>query len=238
MVTGACGAIGKATALRLQKAGARCILMDRDTKALTALALEMGDTTLAVNVDLSDPHSISEAIAKTLANCDRVDILINNAGILSNDKLAATSLKNWQHLMSINLDAALLLTQAFVSGMVANGWGRVINMSSLAWKSGGLTAGTAYSVSKASLVGLTFSTAREFAGTGVTANAIAPAYVMSPMIMEQLTEEARQAQLKAIPVGRFCQPEEVAHAVNFLASPLAGFITGEVIDMNGGLQFD
>ena len=238
VVTGACGAIGKATARGLQKAGARCVLMDRDTNALTALALEMGDTTLAVNVDLSDPQSIAEAIAMTFANCNRVDILVNNAGILSNDKLAATSLKNWQHLMAINLDAALLLTQAFVPGMVANGWGRVINMSSLAWKSGGLTAGTAYSVSKASLVGLTFSTAREFAGTGVTANAIAPAYVMSPMIMEHLTEEARQAQLKAIPVGRFCQPEEVAHAVNFLASPLAGFITGEVIDMNGGLQFD
>lgn len=238
VVTGACGAIGKATARGLQKAGARCVLMDRDTDALTALALEMGDTTLAVNVDLSDPHSIAEAIEKTLGTCNRVDILVNNAGILSNDKLAATNLKNWQHLMAINLDAALLLTQAFVRGMVANRWGRVINMSSLAWKSGGLTAGTAYSVSKASLVGLTFSTAREFAGTGVTANAIAPAYVMSPMIMEQLTEEARQAQLKAIPVGRFCQPEEVAHAVNFLASPLAGFITGEVIDMNGGLQFD
>ena len=238
VVTGACGAIGKASALGLQKAGARCILMDRDTSALTALSQEMGETTLPVSVDLSDPQSISAAVASTFIAFDRVDILVNNAGILSNDKLAATNLKNWQHLMSINLDAALLLTQAFVPGMVANGWGRVINMSSLAWKSGGLTAGTAYSVSKASLVGLTFSTAREFAGTGVTANAIAPAYVMSPMIMEQLSEEARQAQLKAIPVGRFCQPEEVAHAVNFLASPLAGFITGEVIDMNGGLQFD
>lgn len=238
VITGACGAIGKATALGLQKAGATCILVDRETDALNALARELGGDALSVTIDLSSPAQISTGIDAILKKAGKVDILVNNAGILSNDKLAATNPENWRHLMAINLDAALLLTQAFVPGMVANGWGRIINMSSFAWKSGGLTAGTAYSVSKASLVGLTFSTAREFAGTGVTANAIAPAYVMSPMIMEQLTEEARQAQLKAIPVGRFCQPEEVAHTVNFLASPLAGFITGEVIDMNGGLQFD
>jgi 3-oxoacyl-[acyl-carrier protein] reductase len=111
-------------------------------------------------------------------------------------------------------------------------------MSSYAAKSGGLTAGTAYSVSKAAIIGLTFSTAREFAGAGITANAIAPAYVMSPMVSEQLTEAQRQQQMAQIPVGRFCEPEEVAHAVMFLASPLSGFITGEVIDMNGGFHFD
>jgi 3-oxoacyl-[acyl-carrier protein] reductase len=111
-------------------------------------------------------------------------------------------------------------------------------MSSYAAKSGGLTAGTAYSVSKTAMLGLTFAIAREVAGDGVTVNAIAPAYVMSPMVSDQLTEDQRQAQLAAIPVGRFCQPEEVAHAVMFLTSPLAGFITGEVIDMNGGLHFD
>jgi 3-oxoacyl-[acyl-carrier protein] reductase len=139
--------------------------------------------------------------------------------------------------MAVNLDAAFLLTQGFVPGMKESRWGRLINMSSYAWKSGGLTAGTAYSVSKAAMVGLTFSSARELAGTGITANAVAPAYVVSPMIMEQLSDEQRARQLAAIPVGRFCEPEEVAHAVAFLASPLAGFITGGVIDMNGGMQF-
>ena len=87
------------------------------------------------------------------------------------------------------------------------------------------------------MVGLTFSSARELTGTGITANAVAPAYVVSPMIMEQLTDEQRATQLAAIPVGRFCEPEEVAHSVSFLASPLAGFITGGIIDMNGGMQF-
>jgi 3-oxoacyl-[acyl-carrier protein] reductase len=139
---------------------------------------------------------------------------------------------------AINLEAAFLLVRAFLPGMRAKRWGRIINMSSYAAKSGGLTAGTAYSVSKSALIGLTFATARETAGDGITANAIAPAYVMSPMVSEQLTEEQRVHQLAQIPVGRFCKPEEVAHTVSFLASPLASFITGEVIDMNGGLHFD
>jgi 3-oxoacyl-[acyl-carrier protein] reductase len=139
---------------------------------------------------------------------------------------------------AVNVDAAFLLSQAFLPGMRQRKWGRIVNVSSYAAKSGGLTAGTAYSVSKSALIGLTFSIARETAGEGITSNAIAPAYVMSPMISEQLTEEQRQRQLAQIPVGRFCEPEEVAHTVEFLISPLAGFITGEVIDMNGGLHFD
>merc|ERR1711935_435697 len=100
------------------------------------------------------------------------------------------------------------------------------NLSSWAWKSGGLTAGTAYSASKAALVGLTFSLARQFAADGVTVNGVAPCYVMSPMIMEQLTAEKRAELLQAIPVKRFCKPDEVSHAVLFLCSPLSGFITG------------
>lgn len=122
--------------------------------------------------------------------------------------------------------------------MVENGWGRIVNIASWAAKCGGLTAGTAYTVSKSAMIGLTFSVARELAAKGVTANAIAPAYVMSPMVSEQLTQADRDALLEAIPVRRFCTPNEVAHAVTFLASEQAGFITGEVVDMNGGLQFD
>ncbi len=152
--------------------------------------------------------------------------------------MLATSLDEWRSVHTINVEAAFLLTREFLPGMRAQRWGRFINISSYAAKCGGLTAGTAYSVSKSAIVGLTFSVARETAAQGITANAIAPAYVISPMVSEQLTDEQRLQQLAHIPVGRFCEPEEVAHAVLFLASPHAGFITGEVIDMNGGLQFD
>lgn len=236
LITGAAGAIGSAAARLLSQAGARLVLADMVRDPTEDLSRELGG--LAVQADLSDPGAVSGMAASVLDQVGRIDILVNNAGALNNAKIATTTLEEWHRVQGINVDAAFLLSQAFLPGMRAARWGRVINLSSYAAKSGGLTAGTAYSVSKAAMIGLTFSIAREVAGEGVTANAIAPAYVMSPMVSEQLTDAQRQTQLAAIPVGRFCEPEEVAHAVMFLASPLAGFITGEVIDMNGGMHFD
>ena len=122
--------------------------------------------------------------------------------------------------------------------MKKRGWGRIINTSSVAAKSGGITAGTAYSTSKGAVIALTFSLALELASYGITVNGIAPAYVKTPMVTEQLTEKQRQELLKKIPVGRFCEAEEFAHVVTFLADDKAGFITGEIIDQNGGLHFD
>jgi 3-oxoacyl-[acyl-carrier protein] reductase len=237
LVTGAGGGIGSAIAATLVAQGATVVALDRDSDQLARLTEKLGPACDGTLVDLAEAEAVTSAAEAAIARHGGIDILVNNAGVLSPNKLAATTLEEWRRLMAINLDAALLLTQAVTPKMVEAGWGRIVNIASYAWKSGGLTAGTGYSVSKAALVGLTFSTARELAPTGVTANAIAPAYVVSPMITEQLSEEARARQLAAIPVGRFCQPEEVAHAVKFLASPLSGFMTGIVIDMNGGLQF-
>jgi 3-oxoacyl-[acyl-carrier protein] reductase len=236
VVTGAAGAIGAAISQALADQGALVILVDMMAEPTQALAKAIGGH--AVIVDLSDAAVVAAMAADVLARFGRIDILVNNAGILNFEKIAATSLQEWHRVHGVNVDAAFLLAQAFLPGMRAARWGRVINMSSYAAKCGGLTAGTAYSVSKTAMIGLTYSIAREVAGEGVTSNAVAPAYVMSAMISEQLSEEQRQAQLALIPVGRFSEPEEVAHAVMFLASPLAGFITGEVIDVNGGLHFD
>lgn len=236
LITGAAGAIGASIARGLAQAGAKLVLVDLAEGPLRALADELGAN--AVKLDLGDSAAVAQTAADILARHGRIDILVNNAGILSNAKMEATSLEEWHRVQRINLDAAFLLSQAMLPAMRAARWGRIINMSSYAAKSGGLTAGTAYSVSKTAIIGLTYSIAREVAGEGVTANAVAPAYVMSPMVSEQLTDAQRAAQLAAIPVGRFCEPEEVAHAVLFLASPLAGFITGEVVDLNGGLHFD
>jgi 3-oxoacyl-[acyl-carrier protein] reductase len=139
---------------------------------------------------------------------------------------------------AINLDAAFYLARRVLPGMRARGFGRIVNVCSLAMKSGGITAGTAYTASKGALAALTFSLAREFAPFGVTVNGIAPAYVKTPMVTEQLTEAQRQALLQQIPVGRFYEPEEFAHCIAFLVSPMSGFITGEILDLNGGLHFD
>lgn len=236
LVTGAAGGIGRAAVAQLIASGSRVIAVDRDKSALERLADEQGSALTIAAVDLADAGAIADLLVRVLA--DRpVDILVNNAGILTSAKLKDTTLEDWHRIMAINLDAAMLLTKGCLPGMRAAGWGRIVNVASYAWKSGGLTASTAYSVSKAALVGLTFSTARETTAEGITANAIAPAYVASPMITAQLSEADRQRQIQAIPMHRFCAAEEVAHAIGFLASPLSGFITGTVIDMNGGLQF-
>jgi 3-oxoacyl-[acyl-carrier protein] reductase len=187
-----------------------------------------------VHCDISDPAAVRRAIAEIGA----VDVLVNNAGILSNNKSEATSPQEWRRVLAVNLDGAFYLAREVVPGMKARRWGRIVNTCSLAAKTGGLTAGTAYAVSKGALTSLTFSLARELAPFGVTVNGISPAYVKTPMLTEQLDEPQRRALLAQIPVGRFCEPEEFAHVVRFLVSPLAGFITGEIVDLNGGLVMD
>lgn len=187
-----------------------------------------------IRCDISDPA----AVKKTIEDIGQVDVLVNNAGILSNHKVEATTSEEWRKVLAANLDGAFYLAREVIPGMKARRWGRIVNTCSLAAKTGGLTAGTAYAVSKGALTSLTFSLARELAPFGVTVNGISPAYVKTPMVTEQLTEAQRQALIAQIPVGRFCEPEEFAHVVRFLVSPLAGFITGEIVDLNGGLVMD
>jgi len=238
VITGAAGTMGRAIAQALQRDGCRLVLVDIDARALDALATSIGGSSLPVACDISDANAVAQAAEHIRAEFGDPDILVNNAGILSNNKSAQTDVNEWRRVLGVNLDGAFWLSQQFIPAMKAKRWGRIINICSLAAKTGGLTAGTAYSVSKGALTSLTFSLARELAPHGVTANGVSPAYVRTPMITEQLTEAQRQALLKDIPVGRFCEPEEFAHVVRFLASPLAGFITGEIVDINGGLLMD
>lgn len=238
LVTGAAGPIGDAIAGGLHEMGANVALLDVNEDGLARAESARLDKTYLCVCDLLDPTAIDEAVARTRSHLGEVDILVNNAGILSNNKLAATEYDEWRRVLSVNLDAAFLLARAIMPGMVHRGFGRIVNMSSLAAKTGGLTAGTAYSTSKGAVSALTFSLARESAGSGVTVNGVAPAYVATPMVTEQLSQGAREQTEASIPVGRFCRPEEVAHVVNFLCHPLAGFITGEIVDINGGLLMD
>ena len=238
LVTGAAGTMGLAAAKVLLEDGCRVALVDFNQARNEALAAELGSDALAFSFDISDAAAVRAGHERIVSAFGSVDILVNNAGILSNNKVEATDASESRRVMGANLDGAFFLSQQVVPAMKAQRFGRIINTSSLAAKTGGLTAGTAYSVSKGAMSALTFSLARELASFGVTANAIAPAYVKTPMITEQLNEEQRQKLLRDIPVGRFCEPEEFAHVVRFLASPLAGFITGEIIDINGGLLMD
>ena len=238
LVTGAAGTMGLAATRVLLEDGCKVAMVDFNQQRNEALAAELGSNAQAFSFDISDFAAVQNGHARIVEALGGVDILVNNAGILSNNKVEATAADEWRRVMGANLDGAFYLAQQVVPGMKARRYGRIINISSLAAKTGGLTAGTAYSVSKGAMSALTFSLARELASFGVTANAIAPAYVKTPMITEQLKEEQRQKLLRDIPVGRFCEPEEFAHVVRFLASPLAGFITGEIIDLNGGLLMD
>ena len=238
LVTGAAGVMGLATARALLAEGMRVAMADMDANRLAREAAGLEGATFSAAFDVSDPRAAEAGFRTIESALGPVDVLVNNAGILSNAKAAETTPEEWRRVLAVNLDGAFYLSRLALPGMKTRGWGRIVNVCSLAMKTGGLTAGTAYTTSKGALQALTFSLARESAKFGITVNGIAPAYVKTPMVTEQLTEAQRQALVAQIPVGRFCEPEEFAHCVRFLVSPMSGFITGEILDLNGGLVFD
>ena len=238
VVTGAAGAMGLAVVRALLEDGAQVALVDMDAMRLDSVVRFVRGSVVAVVCDVSESGSVRQGHQQVEQLLGPVDILVNNAGVLSNNKAEATDDDEWRRVHAVNLDGALYWSRAELPGMRRRGWGRSINVCSLAAKSGGLTAGTAYTSSKGALTSLTFSLARETAAQGITVNGISPAYVNTPMVTQQLNEQQQRQILAQIPVGRFCEPEEFAHAVRFLASPLAAFITGEIVDVNGGLHMD
>jgi len=238
LVTGACGVVGLATSRALLAMGVKVVLVDLDPASLDRLAEDLGPGAIPVALDISDSEAVHATCGRIREQHGPVQILVNNAGVLSNNKAVATSADEWRRILEINLGGAFYLSREWLDGMKSNGWGRIINVCSLGMKTGGLTAGTAYAASKGGMGALTFSLARESAPFGVTVNGIAPAYVNTPMVTEQLTEDQRKQLLATIPVGRFCEGEEVAQLICYLASPMTGFITGEIVDINGGLHMD
>jgi 3-oxoacyl-[acyl-carrier protein] reductase len=238
IVTGAGGTMGAAVVDALVAQGCRVAMVDLRRESMQPAEQRHGARVLALACDIRDPDAVEATHGGIVERWAPAAILVNNAGVLTNAKIEATTPQSWRDVMAVNTDAPMFWARCVVPGMKAARWGRIINVGSLAAKTGGLTAGTAYAVSKGAIAALTLSLARELAPHGVTANAIAPAYVRTPMVTQALTEAQRQALLQQIPVGRFCEPEEFAHVVAFLASPLSGFITGEIIDLNGGLHMD
>jgi 3-oxoacyl-[acyl-carrier protein] reductase len=235
-VTGASQGIGRACALELAKAGATVALAARNLDKLAAVAAEIeavGGTAKPYALDVASEDSIKSAAKQILADLGAVHILVNNAGITKDGLALRMKLADFDDVLRTNLTGAFLLTQAVISSMMKARWGRVINITSVVGETG--AAGQAnYAASKAGLIGLTKSLAREFASRSITVNAIAPGFIQTAMT-DDLTEAQKTAILAQIPLARYGADADIAAAVAFLASEEAGYITGHTLDVNGGM---
>lgn len=236
LVTGASQGIGRACALELARAGATVALAARNQTKLADVAAEIvsaGGQAEAFALDVASEDSIRNGARAILERFGKVEILVNNAGITRDGLMMAMKRQDWDDVLNTNLTGTFLLTQALLRPMLKNRWGRIVNISSVVGRTG--QAGQVnYAASKAGLIGLTRSMAREVASRGITVNAVAPGYIETPMTAV-LDEKQRTAMMAAIPVGRPGTDREIAHAVAFLASDAAAYITGHVLDVNGGM---
>ena len=235
-VTGASQGIGKACALELARAGAEVVVASRNLERLEKVAEEVravGRKALAVSLDLANPDTVKPAFAKAQEEFSKIDILVNNAGITRDGLVLRMKRSDWQEVLDTNLTGAYLCIQAALSGMVKRHYGRIVNITSVAGQSG--NPGQAnYASSKAGLIGLTKAVATEGATRNITVNAVAPGFIATAMT-EKLPEDARSKIMARVPFGRLGTDREVAHAVRFLASDDAAYITGHVLNVNGGL---
>ena len=235
-VTGASRGIGKACALALAESGARVALAARHKEKLEEVAAEIRSRSgeaYVIELDLASDDSIKQAFAVTAKEFGRIDILVNNAGI-TRDNLALRMRKDdWNAVLETNLTGAFRAIQQVLQGMMRERWGRIINITSVVGEAG--NAGQAnYAASKAGLIGLTKSMAQEMASRHITVNAVSPGFIDTEMT-SVLSDEIRAKVMEAIPLRRLGKPEDVAAAVRFLASEEAGFITGHVLAVNGGM---
>lgn len=237
VVTGGSRGIGQAIVVRLASAGARVSvggLSDiSDTRALLQAASVSSDNLLFTRTDVTSPEDIDRLIKSTIDSFGRVDILVNNAGINRDGLLLRMKVEDWDAVLTTNLRGAFLCTQKVLSGMMKNRSGRIINISSVVGVAG--NPGQAnYAAAKAGIIGLTKTTAREVASRGITVNAVAPGFIETDMTAK-LSEQVRERLRAQIPQASFGSPEQVADLVEFLASDRSSYITGQVINVDGGM---
>lgn len=236
LVTGSSQGIGRAVALELARRGAQVALAARNLEKLSAVEAEItaaGGTAKAFALDVASEESIKECAKAVAAHFGKVEILVNNAGITKDILAMRMKRADWDDVLTTNLTGAFLLSQAVMSSMVKNRWGRIINITSVVGEVG--QAGQAnYAASKAGLIGMTKSLARELASRTITVNAVAPGYIETAMTAV-LTEEQKKMNAQYIPLGRVGTDAEVGYAVAFLASEEAAYITGHTLDVNGGM---
>lgn len=231
-ITGGARGIGLACAAKIAGGGGRVALWDRDLDRAKQSAASI-PSAIAVQVDVTSENSIAEALARTEKELAAPDILVASAGITGpNATVVDYSVDAWKQVLDINLNGVFLSNRAVVPGMVKRGWGRIVNIASVAGKEGNPNA-SAYSASKAGVIGFTKSLGKELATSGVLVNCVAPAVVKTELF-SQMTEQHIQFMLSKIPMNRFGQVEEVAEMVAWLASPLCTFATGAAFDLSGG----
>ncbi len=235
-VTGASQGIGRACALVLARAGATVAVAARNQEKLDAVVAEIaaaGGQAAAFQLDVSSEDAIKATVKAVQAQFGKIDILVNNAGITRDTLMMRMKRADWDDVLATNLTAPHLLIQACIGSMLKQRWGRIINITSIVGQTG--QAGQAnYAASKAGLIGLTMSVAREVASRNITVNAIAPGYIETAMTSD-LSAEVKDSIAKSIPLGRTGTGMDIAHAVVFLASEEANYITGEVMKVNGGM---
>ncbi len=237
IVTGSARGIGQAIALKLAEVGATVVVNDLgEPEPLESVAAEiraMNRESLAVIADVSSPADVARLVETATSTYGRVDILVNNAGITRDQLVLRMSDEDWDTVLNVDLKSAFLCTRAVLRQMLKQHWGRIISIASITGEVGNVGQAN-YASAKAGIIGFTRSVAKEVASRGITANAIAPGAIDTPMT-QQLSENQRQEFLKRIPLGYFGTPRDVAEAVAFLASEEARYITGQVLNVDGGM---
>jgi 3-oxoacyl-[acyl-carrier protein] reductase len=240
IVTGAGQGLGRAIALALAQKGSDVVICDINSESIQKVAEEInaiGRKTLPLKVDVSKAPEVKAMVERTLEEFGRIDILVNNAGICQVISIENMTEKDWDKVMAVNLKSVFLCSKAVMGIMKRQRNGRIVNLGSIAGKVGGIMTGANYSVSKAGVMCFTKALARELAPYGVTVNAIAPGVIETEMT-RNISQGDFSQFLKTIPLGMIGSPEDVANAVLFLVSNEAHYITGEILDVNGGMLMD
>jgi len=235
-VTGASRGIGRSIALTLCRANYDIVVASPEIERNEQVAEEIRSCSgeaMTLNLDVTSPESVKEGFTKVLRDKTRIDVLVNNAGVTRDGLAVRMKFSDWDLVLNINLNGAFRCAQAVLPSMMRNRWGRIINIASVVGQAG--AAGQAnYAASKAGLIGMTKSLAQEMGSRGITVNAIAPGYIETDMT-KVLPEEVKAKILAQVPIGRIGQTDDIAQAAKFLASEEAGYITGQVLAVNGGM---